>query len=371
MDDFKLTCLPIDFVGNSKPSKRLDAFYEKKAQQEQQVIAQLHEEQQLVCHKYTTQFKATSEELKLNLEKLTGLIKNELYNCTTSVNCDHANSIDKFYFTNIYKRIQDYTRQQNDLIGEFYGNLMKTERDKAKEFQKLLKKTYESIKSISYREPNECDQLIELELEKVNQTVLCNDRNYAELKFFLKNEIEQYNKNAVQNVQFLKEYWIKFIRGEADKSLRDLQNLYYPTITSQFRDLNTFGKELSQRLLKVESLVKTTDCPLDWLNRIREILSLLDQKSQKVMMSYKRVSMMVYNRFFEDLKIVQETLRNMPTANQVADTEIDIYAPNPNQIANTYDADLETIQQVRFVYCSILHTDLSVKFRFGTTWLMI
>lgn len=346
MDDFKLTCLPVDFVGNSKPSKKLDAFYKKKAQEEQKVIANLHEEQVLICHKYTAQFQATAEELKLKLDKLKGLIKSELYNCTTSVNRDHANSIDKFYFTKIYKRIHDYTRQQNDLIGEFYANLVKTERDKAKEFQKVLKKTYEDVKSISYRPPNECDELIELELEKVNQTILCNDRNYAELKFSLQTEIENYNKNAVEDLQFLKEYWIKYIRSEADKSARDLQNLYNPNITSQFRDLNTFGKEMSERLLKVESLVKTTDCPLDWLNRIREILSLLDQKAQKLMISYKRASVMVYNRFFEDLKIVEETLRNMPTVNQVSDTQIDMYAPNPTQIAKIYDADLETVKQV-------------------------
>lgn len=348
MDDFKLTCLPIDFVGISKPSKKLDAFYEKKAQEEQKVLANLHQEQRLICHKYITQFQTIAEELKLNLEKLKGLIKSELYNCTTSVNRDHANSVDKFYFINIYKRIHDYTRQQNDLISDFYSNLVKIERDKAKQFQIVLKKTYESVKSISHRPPNQCDELIELELEKVNQTILSNNRNYAELKLSLQTEIENYNKNAVQDLKFLKEYWIKYIRIETDKSLRDLQNVYYPNITSQFRDLNTFGQEISERLLKVESLVKTTECPLDWLNRIREILSLLDQKAQKLMISYKRASVMVYNRFFEDLKIVKETLRNLPTANQIPDTQIDMYAPNPTQIARTYDTDLETVQQVRF-----------------------
>ncbi|KAL1513176.1 hypothetical protein ABEB36_002621 [Hypothenemus hampei] len=343
MEELDLQYLPIDFVGKSKPSKKIDAIYEKKKITLKRALDSLNSRKEEICEKYNKIFKEESELLKRNLNDTKGLIKNELYESTLASNYDNTKTIDINYFKQVYKRILELTSQKNDFVDNFYLDLVKNEKEKAKEFTEILKTTYEEIRNNTYKLPYECDEIIEFEIEKLNQTILCNNRNYAKLKFELKSEIENYAKNTIQDLQYVKECWIKYVSNQNENALNELRNTYVPVFADTVQTLGTKIEEATFNLQQIDSLIKNKE-PEEWLKITRQTMANLDRKAKKITMDYKQASVIVYNRFFQELKTIAETLKDIPNFEHFPLEEIEVYTPTLKEIRENYDVEFEKIQ---------------------------
>lgn len=345
MDDFDLKCLPLDFVGQSRPSKIIEALYEKKAAAEKGAIKNLHKSKQEICDKYEKLFKQQSTELKHALHDIRGLIKNELFDSKIKSNHDNANCMEKQIFKTIYKRIYDYTRQQNGLVESFYANSVKLEKEKSKEFGDALKIFYQEIKRISNRLPHECDEQIEMELKNVNETILCNNRNYIELKCQLQGEIQNYARNAIQELRYIKECWIAFLRSQSENDLDNLKKQYTPALSATIQTLQDKTKELADNL-QIVDVTSVEEDPSKWLNNLRQTLANVDQQAQKIMINYKQAAVLIYNRCFKELQVIEEALREMTNAEPIPEDQAEMYTPALEDIQTLYDVEIETIQTV-------------------------
>ncbi|XP_048519948.1 uncharacterized protein LOC109536799 isoform X3 [Dendroctonus ponderosae] len=343
MDDFDLKCLPLDFVGQSRPSKVIEALYEKKAAEEKRAIKILHKSKQDICDKYDRLFKEQSTELKHGLHEIRGLIKNELFDSKIKSNHDNANYMEKHNFKNIYKRIYDYTKQQDGLVESFYSNSVKLEKEKSKEFSDALKIFYQEIKRISNRLPHECDEQIQMELKNVNETILCNNRNYIELKCQLQAEIQNYARNAIQELRHIKDCWIKFLRSQSEYALGNLKKQYTPALSETIQTLQDKTKELADNLRTVD-LTSVEQDPSKWLNNLRQTLANVDQRAQKIIINYKQAAVLIYNRCFNELHVIEEALREMSNAEAIPEDQTEMYTPALEDIRTLYDVEIDTIQ---------------------------
>ncbi|CAH1130833.1 unnamed protein product [Ceutorhynchus assimilis] len=341
-DDFDLKCLPTDFVGTSKPSKRLEAFYKKQEEKHEKIIQDLHARKYDICKKFERLFEKLADQLKGNLEDFKRLIKDELFEARIKSNQDNANSMEKNDFEKMYSTILHYTNKMHKLTEEFYENLVKIEKDKSKGFTNILKDAYEQLKHNSYKLPNQTDELIELEIENINQTILCNNRSYLALKTQLQAEIQNFNKNAIQDLQQVRQCWVKFIRGQVEKSLGTLKTQYSPDFLKTMEQLKEKTKEAGARLSHV---INTQDANR-WLSNVQHALAQLDHKAKKITTNYKQATVLIYHRCFQELKTVEDAMAQLAKPEPFSKEQIEMYSPNLEEITKMYDAELETIQKI-------------------------
>lgn len=336
MEDFDLKCLPTDFVGTSKPSKVISAFYRRKEKAERQLITDMNIRKKEICRKYENLIEEQSQKIKTDLNEVREFIKDELHQSYVQSNDDNAKFMEADQFKQIYERVQEYTKKQHNLVENFYVNLVKMETDKAKEFTEVLKQTYEDIKKNSFKLPNEYDELIELETEKINQTILCNNRNYVTLKTQLQAEIQNHTKQVIQDLQTVKERWIKIIKNEAEIALEKLR--------SQTRsEVNTVLKELNSNADFTDT--KNAEA---WLGNIRRTLAYLDQRAQKAIMAYKQTAVIVFKRYFEQFKIIEASLADVIMSEDIGPAQVEMYTPTLEEIKEKYDVDIGIIQEVGY-----------------------
>ncbi|XP_050302269.1 uncharacterized protein LOC126740337 isoform X3 [Anthonomus grandis grandis] len=340
-----IECLPTDFVGISRPSKRLEALYQKKEREQVEAIKELEDKKLEICKRYEKLIEKRSEQISRNLEEMRTTLKDEMYNFKIEMFRDQA-SIDKYEFKKIYKKVLLQAEQHHSLIETFYKDLCEMEKNKSKELTIALKFTYNAIKSISLKLPKENDEWVELEIEKLNQTILCNNRNYLELKTQFQTAVQNDTKLKISDLQNIKENWIKISKERSQQAADDLKEKYVSEMTKMADKLKTETMDKMLNVLPSVASLPNRQNPEEWLENIRLTLATLDQKSQKIMMSYKQAAVVIYNRFFQELKVLKETLDEIGEGEQISKGQASMYTPDLDEIRLNYGDDLERIKVV-------------------------
>ncbi|KAF7274785.1 hypothetical protein GWI33_012554 [Rhynchophorus ferrugineus] len=350
MDD-DICYLPDNFVGQSRPSRIIERLYEKRKQEEQKTINNLNATKTEIITHYNDIAKSQIDSLQQELNEIQLCIKDELFECRMRANKESFEVIKKEYFEKVHKIIEEYTKKQLLLIDKWHHNQEDLEQAKSKKLKDALKIAYDSIKTISYSLPCEYNEFIEMQLEKINQELLCNRRTQNEMKTHLKLEIQNDLKNFIEELRRIKACWINYVKEKTAKSVSSKTHQTLEDILNSKKCLSPDDeKELKditdgvKNALTVECITNVPTAE-EWLRKLRLTLGMLDQSAQKLIQSFKRATVIFFNRFFEELKCVYETLTEMDE-DEVSSIQCEMYTPTIEEMRDIYNNKLDLVQQI-------------------------
>ncbi|KAF7276431.1 hypothetical protein GWI33_010331, partial [Rhynchophorus ferrugineus] len=350
MDD-DICYLPDNFVGQSRPSRIIERLYEKRKQEEQKTINNLSATKTEIITHYNDIAKNQIDSLQQELNEIQLCIKDELFECRMRANKESIEVIKKEYFENVHKIIEEYTKKRLLLIDKWHHNQEDLEQAKSKKLKDALKIAFDSIKTISYSLPCEYNEFIEMQLEKINQELLCNRRTQNEMKTHLKLEIQNDLKNFIEELRRIKACWINYVKEKTAKSVSSKKHQTLEDILNSKKCLSPDDeKELKdiadgvKNALTVECITNVPTAE-EWLRKLRLTLGMLDQSAQKLIQSFKRATVIFFNRFFEELKCVYETLTEMDE-DEVSSIQCEMYTPTIEEMRDIYNNKLDLVQQI-------------------------
>ncbi|XP_030748932.1 uncharacterized protein LOC115877010 [Sitophilus oryzae] len=350
MDNNDPCCLPDDFVGRSKPSKVIERLYEKRKNAEIECIETLSKTKKEIIEKYVSIANSKVEQLKKSTGETRECIKHEIFEAKLRANNDNAHNMQKESFDDIYSRIEYYTQKKHDLIEAFFKDLNELELEKSQEFKGILKGTYEKLKSISYKSHHEYDEFIEFEIEKVNQEILCNHRTYIDIKTQLELETENDLKYFIDELKLIKACWTSFIKNQTEEAVSKLKHQTLKDILSSSRNNLDDQESIVGEAEKIRSsfnldLITKEETLEEWLKKLRLNLAVIDQKAQNVITNFKKATIIFFNRFFEELKTVEEALGDIIDREEITSIQCEVYTPSLEEIKEKYEIDIKILQK--------------------------
>ncbi|XP_076258393.1 uncharacterized protein LOC143195271 isoform X2 [Rhynchophorus ferrugineus] len=171
------------------------------------------------------------------------------------------------------------------------------------------------------------------------------------MKTHLKLEIQNDLKNFIEELRRIKACWINYVKEKTAKSVSSKTHQTLEDILNSKKCLSPDDeKELKdiadgvKNALTVECITNVPTAE-EWLRKLRLTLGMLDQSAQKLIQSFKRATVIFFNRFFEELKCVYETLTEMDE-DEVSSIQCEMYTPTIEEMRDIYNNKLDLVQQI-------------------------
>ncbi|XP_044262953.1 uncharacterized protein LOC123010272 isoform X2 [Tribolium madens] len=206
-------------------------------------------------------------------------------------------------FETLMQTIQDLNNRRLRIIDQFYDKLQALEKKRLTFFKGVFNEAYRKTGKICHLLPYDLAYYFDQEISKINEISMSNYGHYAQMHTDLKLQIQEEIPVFLINSHDAKERHKMAVTNMKWKEVmppRERNNI----IESTKLPFLALG---DPSYAQVSLPLSATDLEM-WEQRIQKTLESLDVTAKKLISLYKIAVLQIFNRFFDDLKLITNAL---------------------------------------------------------------
>ncbi|KYB25095.1 hypothetical protein TcasGA2_TC031381 [Tribolium castaneum] len=197
--------------------------------------------------------------------------------------------------------VQDLNNRRLAIIDQFYDKLQDLEKKRLRFFKRVFNEAYRKTGKINHLLPYDLAYFFDQEITKTNEISLSNYGHYAQIHTDLKLQIQEEIRVFFLNLHDLKERHKVAVTNMRWKEVIVPREHVIETTKLPFLG---FG---DPNYADVTLPMTATDLA-QWEQGIQTTLESLDANAKKLISLYKMAVLQIFNRFFDDMKVITNTL---------------------------------------------------------------